>query len=124
MAKEIATFLMFQGQAEEAVTFYTSLFEGSSIENVQREGTRLSRATLRIAGQDFMVFDSPVKHDFSFTPSMSLFVTCESDAELERLFAALSEGGRVMMPLDNYGFSKRFAWLSDRFDVSWQLNLP
>ncbi len=124
MAKDVSTFLMFQGQAEEALTFYTSLFPGSSLENVQREGTKLSRATLRLAGQDFMVFDSPVKHAFTFTPAISLFVTCESDAEIEKLAAALAEGGGVMMPLGAYGFSKRFAWVADRFGVSWQLNLP
>jgi uncharacterized glyoxalase superfamily protein PhnB len=55
---------------------------------------------------------------------MSVFVDGESLAELERVFAALSEGGQVLMPLDDYGFSKRFAWTTDRFGVSWQLNLP
>lgn len=76
-----------------------------------------------IAGQTIRVFDSPVKHAFEFTPSSSLFIECESESELERLFAALSENGRVLMPLDNYGFSRRFGWTDDRFGVSWQLNL-
>jgi uncharacterized glyoxalase superfamily protein PhnB len=44
-------------------------------------------------------------------------------AELEAAFAALADGGQVFMPLDNYGFSTRFGWLSDRYGVSWQLNL-
>ena len=65
-----------------------------------------------------------MKHDFTFTPAMSLFVDCDNTEELERAFAALSEGGKVFMPLDDYGFSKRFGWCSDRFGVSWQLNLP
>jgi predicted 3-demethylubiquinone-9 3-methyltransferase (glyoxalase superfamily) len=68
--------------------------------------------------------DSPVKHAFDFTPSLSFFVDCTSDEEQRRLFAELSDGGAVMMPLDDYGFSKRFAWVADRFGVSWQLNLP
>jgi predicted 3-demethylubiquinone-9 3-methyltransferase (glyoxalase superfamily) len=47
----------------------------------------------------------------------------KSDAEIERLSAALVAGGKVLMPLDNYGFSRRFTWVCDKFGVSWQLNL-
>ena len=82
------------------------------------------RAMFSLAGQEVMCIDSPVKHDFTFTPAMSLFVDCTADAQIEELFARVSEGGQVMMPLDNYGFSRKFAWVSDRFGVSWQLNLP
>jgi predicted 3-demethylubiquinone-9 3-methyltransferase (glyoxalase superfamily) len=71
-----------------------------------------------------MCIDSPVKHNFTFTPAMSLFVDCADEAELDTLFAKLSEGGQVLMPLDNYGFSRKFGWLADKFGVSWQLNLP
>jgi predicted 3-demethylubiquinone-9 3-methyltransferase (glyoxalase superfamily) len=70
-----------------------------------------------------MCSDSPVKHGFSFTPSSSTFVDFDSPAELERVFGLLSEGGQVLTPLANYGFSERFGWLNDRFGVSWQLNL-
>ena len=61
---------------------------------------------------------------FTFTPAMSLFVECRSDAELATLFERLSEGGEVLMPLDQYPFSRRYGWVSDKFGVSWQLNLP
>ena len=71
-----------------------------------------------------MCIDSSVKHDFAFTPAISFFITCDSEAEIDNLFAKLSEDGGVFMPPDNYGFSKKFAWVSDRFGVSWQLNLP
>ncbi|MNG41952.1 3-demethylubiquinone-9 3-methyltransferase [compost metagenome] len=64
-----------------------------------------------------------MKHAFTFTPSMSLYVTCETEAEIDRLFGSLSEGGSVMMPLAAYPFSEKFGWLSDRFGVSWQLTL-
>ena len=57
------------------------------------------------------------------TPAISLFVDCESAAELDRLAADLGEGGSVMMPLDAYDFARRFTWLADRFGVSWQLRL-
>ena len=71
-----------------------------------------------------MCFDSPVKHAFTFTPASSLFVECESEDEIDRIAAALGDGGAVLMPLADYGFSRRFTWLNDRFGVSWQLNLP
>lgn len=125
----IATFLMFTGRCEEAVNFYVSLF-GGSIDAMQRwgkgepgpEGT-VKRAYFTLAGRPHMAIDSPAVHAFDFTPSMSLFVECDSEAELERLHAALFEGGKALMPLGSYGFSTKFAWLNDRFGVSWQLNL-
>jgi len=69
------------------------------------------------------VHDSNIKHDFTFTPSVSLFVTCETEEEIDRLFAGLSEGGQVLMPLAQYPFSPKFAWVQDRFGLSWQLSL-
>jgi predicted 3-demethylubiquinone-9 3-methyltransferase (glyoxalase superfamily) len=59
-----------------------------------------------------------------FTPAVSIHIDCEDLQEIGRLFTALSETGEVLMPLDNYGFSEKFGWVSDRFGVSWQLNLP
>ena len=55
---------------------------------------------------------------------ISLFVDCANEAEIDRLFAELSEGGSVLMPLAAYPFSRKFGWLADKFGVSWQLNLP
>ena len=60
---------------------------------------------------------------FTFTPAISLFVECEDEAELDTAFARLSDGGAALMPPGDYGFSRKFAWLADRFGVSWQLNL-
>ena len=62
-------------------------------------------------------------HGFTFTPSISLFVECESDTELEEVFGRLSEGGTVLKPVGNYGFSTKFGWVQDSLGVSWQLNL-
>jgi predicted 3-demethylubiquinone-9 3-methyltransferase (glyoxalase superfamily) len=131
MARTVTTFLMFEGKAEEAMTFYTSLFEGSEVRHVERygpggpgaEGT-VKLAEFTLAGQRLLCIDSPVKHAFTFTPSASLFVECEDEAELDRVFAQLSAGGAVLMPPGDYGFSTKFAWVNDRFGVSWQLNLP
>ena len=79
---------------------------------------------ISFAGHRLIVIDSPPVHEFDFTPSMSLFVEFETAESLDNAFAQLAEGGKTMMPLDNYGFSKRFGWASDQFGVSWQLNLP
>jgi predicted 3-demethylubiquinone-9 3-methyltransferase (glyoxalase superfamily) len=54
---------------------------------------------------------------------VSLWIECDDNNELERLFDLLSEGGVVYMPLDDYGFSTRFGWTGDRHGVTWQLNL-
>ncbi|MFS0639199.1 VOC family protein [Mesobacillus foraminis] len=130
--EKVTPFLMFQdGKAEEAMNFYTSLIEDSAITNIVRYGANESgdegtvmQATFTLKGQEFMCIDSNVKHQFSFTPSFSIFVTCNTEDELENLFQKLQEGGQELMPLNDYGFSKRFGWLNDRFGVSWQLNLP
>ena len=130
MPRSVATFLMFDGKAEEAMTFYVSLFPGSAVRRVERygpgqpgaEGT-VKKGDFTLSGHEMSCIDSPMKHAFTFTPSVSLFVECEDTAELERAFERLSAGGQVLMPLDNYGFSTRFGWVNDRFGVSWQFNL-
>lgn len=132
--KSITTSLMFVGEqagkAEEAIRFYVSLFPDSAIIDIQRyeagehepEGSvRMARFSLN--GTEFIALDSHLDHKFTFTPSMSLYVECESTREIEEIFRALAEGGSELMPLDNYGFSQKFGWLNDRYGVSWQLNL-
>jgi predicted 3-demethylubiquinone-9 3-methyltransferase (glyoxalase superfamily) len=130
-AQKITTFLMFEGEAEEAMTFYLSLFEDAEIVQLTRYGAEgpgpegsVRHATFALAGQQFMCIDSPAEHGFTFTPAVSLFVQCADEAELERLYRALGQGGTELMALGDYGFSKRFGWVNDRFGVSWQLNLP
>ena len=81
------------------------------------------RGRFRIAGQTFLVSDSFVDHAFGFTPSLSVWIEAETADAQENLVTALGEGGDTLMPLDNYGFSSRFAWVNDRFGVSWQVNL-
>lgn len=130
MARSITPFLMFDGAAEAAVNHYLTVFPNAQLDSLERyeagdQGTEGSvrGAVFTLCGQRFRCFDSPVTHDFSFTPALSLFVEFDSPAELDATFMALGEGGRVLMPLDNYGFSRRFGWVDDRFGVSWQLNL-
>ncbi|MED1408460.1 MULTISPECIES: VOC family protein [Bacillus] len=128
--QKITTFLMFEGNAEEAMNFYTSLFDQSEIVSISRydangpgkEGTVI-HATFTLNGQEFMCIDSFVKHDFTFTPAMSLYVTCETEEEIETVFNKLAQDGAILMPLGSYPFSKKFGWLNDKYDVSWQLTL-
>ncbi|MDF0725707.1 VOC family protein [Cytobacillus sp. S13-E01] len=130
--EKVTPFLMFQeGKAEEAMNFYTSLIEDSAITNIVRYGANESgdegtvmQATFTLNGQEFMCIDSNIKHQFSFTPSFSIFVTCNTEEELDNLYQKLIEGGQALMPIGDYGFSKKFGWLNDRYGVSWQLNLP
>lgn len=124
----IAPCLMFDGDAEEAMRFYVESFPESSVDSVERWGKdepsfagKIKSAQFTLAGRAMRCFDSPVKHDFGFTPSVSLFVTSGTEAEVERLAARLSGGGAVLMPLDSYEFSRKYAWVQDRFGVSWQL---
>ena len=104
---------MFEGKAEEAMNFYVSLFPGIEITELARYGTgeagaegSVKLATVTIGGESVLCTDSFVHHGFTFTPAISFFVSCESEEEVRR----------------EYGFSRLFAWVSDRFGVSWQLN--
>jgi predicted 3-demethylubiquinone-9 3-methyltransferase (glyoxalase superfamily) len=128
MVKSITPFLMFEGDAEAAMNFYVSLFADARIETITRYDANgpgnpgsVMVAAMTLNGQKLMCIDSAVKHNFTFTPAISLFVECDGSEEVERLFQKLSEGGKVLMPLDAYPFAKRFGWVNDRFGVSWQV---
>lgn len=126
---QIATMLMFAGRAEEAIGFYTSLFDDSNVEFIQRYDEnypgpvgQVVHARFRLGGQLVLAMDSAVEQPFAFTPSTSFFVTCSSEEEVDRLYSGLAEGGSAMMELGRYPFATRYAWVQDRFGVSWQLN--
>src|SRR5688500_2530058 len=121
--QKTATFLMFVGEqcgkAEEAVKLYTSLFKNSEIKHIDywkagepggKEGL-VKHATFTLDGLEYMASENTFEHNFTFTPSMSIYVNCEDENELDTLFHKLSENGKVMMEPDNYGFSKKFGWL-------------
>jgi predicted 3-demethylubiquinone-9 3-methyltransferase (glyoxalase superfamily) len=126
----ITPFLTFEGKAEQALRYYSSVFDTAELISLERYGPNemgaegsVRMAIFSLKGQRFMCIDSFVPHEHTFTPSVSFFVECDSLDEIERLFTALSHEGKVHMPLDSYGFSARFAWADDQFGVSWQLNL-
>lgn len=125
-------FLMFQGgKAEQAIQFYLSIFPKAKITSLERYGSDaagpegwVKQARIDISGLALMCVDSPMTHAFDFTPSFSLFVDCDDEDELDRLYSALSDRGATLMPPGDYGFSSKFVWVNDQFGVSWQLNLP
>ena len=138
---KITTFLTFVGdqcgKAEEAITFYTSIFPNSEIKKITRysEGEAggtpelIKYGLFTLNGVAYGVSESNFKHPWAFTPGVSLFVESDSEEEITTLFEALSSnGGQIMVPLDNYksgdyGFGKKFGWCEDRYGVSWQVNL-
>ena len=131
MNQKISTFLTFQkNNAEQAMNFYIALFDDAKIIEIKRwtkdgpgkEGA-IMHATFSLGGRHFMCSDSPAIHDWDFSPAVSNFVTCENEEEIDKLYAKLSENGQITMPIGNYGFSKKFAWVIDQFGISWQLNL-
>ncbi|WP_031546170.1 VOC family protein [Salinicoccus luteus] len=128
--KSITPFLTFEGRAEEAMKYYEETFKDAEIRLIQRydstdanlEG-KVMQGAIRIQDQLIMMMDSQVPHEFTFTPSMSFFIECETAQEIELYYRKLKKQGAIHMPLDEYGFSRQFAWLQDQFGVAWQLNL-
>ena len=108
--------LWFDHQAEEAMIFYTSIFKNSKIGEISRygdagpmpKGTVLT-ATFQLDGQDFMALNGGPA--FHFTPAVSFFVNCETQAEVDELWQKLSAGGE----------EGQCGWLTDKYGVSWQI---
>src|SRR5699024_3045466 len=98
--QKVHPFLMFSGQAEEAMQFYVSVCTDADIGTISRyraseagvEGS-VMQAVFSIKGQDIMCIDSNVNHNFTFNPAMSLFVTCDTEEEIHSAFTELSEDG-------------------------------
>ena len=114
--QKITPFLWFDGQAEEAMKFYTSIFKNSKVGRVSRygaagpgpKGTVMS-ATFKLDGQEFMALNGgPL---FKFSPAISFYVNCKTQKEVDQLWAKLSAGGKT----------ERCGWLTDKFGLSWQI---
>ncbi len=106
-----------QGRAEEAMQTYARIFDGGRIDHVERyqagegpEGT-VKHARFVLLGQPMVAMDSPIEHGFTFSEALSLQVMCKDQAEVDRYWSALSEGGS----------EGPCGWLKDRFGVSWQI---
>lgn len=114
--QKITPFLWFNGQAEEAMNFYTSIFKNSKAINVSRYGEggpgqkgSVMSATFQLEGQTFMALNGGPQ--FTFTPAISLFVNCETQEEVDELWRKLSAGGS----------EERCGWLRDKYGLSWQI---
>jgi predicted 3-demethylubiquinone-9 3-methyltransferase (glyoxalase superfamily) len=118
------THLMFQdGRAREAAEWYVTLVPGSSVDRVVADEASGTSVYFTLAGRSFIAFDSPVRHAFDFTPSMSIFLRCDEAEEVRSVFDQLASGGDVKMPVGDYGFSPCFGWATDRYGVSWQIGM-
>jgi predicted 3-demethylubiquinone-9 3-methyltransferase (glyoxalase superfamily) len=114
--QKITPFLWFDGRAEEAMNFYTSIFKNSKVGRVSRYGDAgpgakgsVMTATFQIEGHEFVALNGgPL---FKFTPAISFFVNCETQQEVDELWEKLSEGGE----------KQQCGWLKDKFGVSWQI---
>lgn len=123
--KKITFQLWFDKEAKDARDFYLDIFKNSEelsrsvIEDTPSGTTELYSIRL----EDIQLLLMSAGPYFKLNPSISLAVKCKDKAEVDRLYERLSEGGFVAMPLDSYDFSPYFAWVMDRFGVSWQLIL-
>jgi predicted 3-demethylubiquinone-9 3-methyltransferase (glyoxalase superfamily) len=110
MQRKITTFLTFNDEAEEAMSFYTSIFDDSKILSTTPgpNGTLIS-GTFELAGQEFMALNGGPS--FGFAQGISLFVDCVTQEEVDELWEKLSEGGE----------QGPCGWLTDKFGVSWQV---
>ncbi len=114
--QKITPFLWFDGNAEEAMNLYVSVFKNSKIVRVARygdagpgpKGTVMS-ATFQLEGQEFYALNGGPQ--YKFTPAISLFVSCETQEEVDELWDKLSAGGH----------KDRCGWLQDKFGLSWQI---
>ncbi|WP_277630937.1 VOC family protein [Atopococcus tabaci] len=111
-------------QAREAVEFYTTTMDNSRITSVQvmkdTPGGDSTSVGFELAEQPFMAISAGPY--FKLNPSISLMVLCDTKEEIDRLWLALSEGGKELMPLQEYPFSRRYGWIVDRFGLTWQLD--
>lgn len=132
LQKSITPCLWFDDQAEEAIKFYTSLFPNSRIGKIMRYGKEgfeyhqkhegsVMTVEFKLNGQPFLVLNGGP--DFQFNESVSFYVYCGSEERINFLYEKLTEGGSVNMPLDKYDWTKKYAWVKDKFGVSWQLDI-
>ncbi len=129
--QKITPHLWFDKEAEEAVKFYTSIFDKSEIFSTSRypeagskihgmkAGTVMTQH-FQIEGFELIALNAgPI---FKLNPSISFTVQCPTIDDVSTLWEKLSENGKALMPLDSYPFSEKYGWIQDKFGVTWQLN--
>lgn len=130
--QKITPFLWFGNQAEEAAHFYASVFKNSKITSISRYGESGEKASgmpkgsamtvaFNLNGQEFVGLNGgPI---FKFSEAISFFVYCKTEHEVNELYNKLSPNGQILMPLDKYPFSEKYAFIKDKFGVAWQIIL-
>ncbi|MFA3783441.1 VOC family protein [Melioribacteraceae bacterium 4301-Me] len=124
--------IWLDNEAEEAAEFYSSLFENSKVDRIIRYGKEgfeyhhkpegsVMTVEFELNGQNFLALNGGP--DFKLNESASLFVYCETEERINFLYDKLSEGGSINMPLDKYDWSPKYAWVKDKFGLSWQLDI-
>ncbi len=107
--QKITPFLWFDDNAEEAVNFYASIFKKARVLSVNRVGGKVMTVTFELEGQQFIALNGGPH--YKLTEAFSMFVSCESQEEVDELWEKLSEGGS----------KSRCGWLKDRYGLSWQI---
>jgi predicted 3-demethylubiquinone-9 3-methyltransferase (glyoxalase superfamily) len=129
---KLTTCLWFDSNAEEAMKFYASVFENAKVGSIAYYGeaghevhhrAKNSVMTVRLTIEDQEILALNGGPVFTINPSISFYVSCQSENEIDRLYKQLSSDGSVLMELKKYPFSEKYAWINDKFGVPWQLNL-
>ena len=131
MALSFHVQLMFQnGDARAAIGLYEAVFDDFTVEHLDTFGVggagpigHVRIAICTLLGGTITCFDIPAQPDFEMTPAIALSVQYASRIELDDAFETLSDGGEVLLPLDDYGLRRRCGQLSDRHGVPWALGL-
>ncbi len=129
---KITTFLMFNGDAEEVIQRYTSLFQDSEIitmvkydDTIPEQSGKVQHSIFTLNGQVFMAIDNMNGAEIEMNPAMSLYVTVKDQFEMDTLYNGLKDGGAILMPKTEMPPQYReFAWVQDKFGVNFQLALP
>ena len=122
--QKITPHLWFDKEAKEATAFYVSLFENSGVKSVttitDTPSGNCDIVTFDLAGQAFMAISAGPY--FKLNPSISFFVVCDNEKEIEALWSRLIDGGRALMPYNTYPWAQKYGWLQDKYGLSWQLS--
>lgn len=116
MKNQISSCLWFNGNAQKAARFHCDIFPNSKIVHSDDVVTHYE-----LNGYQLTALNGGSQYQLN--PAISYFVYCGTEKEIDRLYAKLSKGGRTLMPLDKYPWTTKYAWVQDKFGVSWQLDI-
>jgi predicted 3-demethylubiquinone-9 3-methyltransferase (glyoxalase superfamily) len=126
--QKITPFLWFEGNAEQAIDFYISLFENSKLVSIDKYpdfmpemAGKVLTGVFELNGKQFMAIDGGPM--FKLNPAISFFVNLQSEQKLDELWNKLADGGKALMPYDKYPFAEKYGWVQDKYGVSWQISL-